>query len=282
MRTGASGLHHDSAPGAGAGLRELFPQDEDYRFHLTLRRAEARDFFAATSEGPDLLAQRREWLRAEPEKYAALRPEGGPFFAEWAALVRSWKLAAGDTCAELGCQLEPDFLLLAPGAGEVFRLAGGALVFPTSWALADKLGRPMDEIHAAVPGLNRTLGPPIRQFLGRIRPGGTGYARANWGLTATPQLNLHPSRPRPALAPGLDPARTWLRVEHQILMKLGESGGLVFGIRIAVHALDQVLRDPVVRAGFHRAVRTMPRDLAAYKGMGPVQDEIAALSGRSP
>lgn len=264
-------------PPADRRLDELFPA-EDHRFHLTLRRAGLRDFFAPTAEGPCLLERRREWLRADPRKYRALRPEGGEVAAEWAVLVRSWGFAAGTTCAELGAALEPDFLLLVPDAAGEFRLAGGALVFPTSWALEDKLGRTMDEIHGPVPGLNLSLGPPIRQFLARLKPGGVGYARANWGLAATAELNLHPSRARPALVPGIDPAGVWLRVEHQILAKLAETGGVVFGIRIALHPLAEVLQDPKVRPGFHRALRTMPQELAAYKGLGPVQDELVALS----
>ena len=56
-----------------------------------------------------------------------------------------------------GVNQEESILLLAPDAAGEFRLQAGAVVFPSSWALEEKLGRTMDEIHGIVPGLNPAL-----------------------------------------------------------------------------------------------------------------------------
>lgn len=254
-------------------LADLFPA-EDFRFHLTLRRGDLAVFFAPTPQHERLIRERGRWLEASAARYAALSFGAEPLLAEFAPLAG---LPEGLTVIEAGRALEPDFLLLAPDEAGLFRLRAGALCFPTMWALEKKLGHTLEEIHDGVPGLNPALGGPLNQFLARLKPG-PAYLRANWGLAATPELNLHPALGRPRLALPLDPARIWLRVEHQALAALPKTGGVVFGIRIAVMPLTDVLADVEVRAGFHRALRTMPEALAAYKGLAPVRAALLALA----
>ncbi|MSU22328.1 MAG: DUF3445 domain-containing protein [Opitutus sp.] len=250
-------------------LAELFP-DGDYRFQLAMRRGEPREFFQPQDATGRVLAERARWLAAEPARHAALRPEGEPLLAEFAELCAGWKLTTEKTLLGLGAALEPDFLLLSPDATGAFCLRGGALCFPTGWALAEKIGHPLDFIHGAVPGLNAALASPIHQFLARLKPS-TAFLRDNWGLTATDELNLHPARklPPPDLPTG--PDRLWLRVEHQALVALPHSGGVVFGLRIALHRLDHVARDPAAAAGLRRALATMPADVAVYKRLEMVR-----------
>ena len=282
-------------------LAELFP-DGDYRFHLTLRRGEPREFFRPRDVTGGILAERARWLaadcsatgaaKAEPARHAALMPESEPLLAEFAALCAQWDLlgtrrprrvssdAGDDACGPsdellfaLGTTLEPDFLLLSPDTTGAFRLRGGVLCFPTGWALAEKIGHPLDFIHGVVPGLNAALASPIQQFLARLKPG-IAFHRDNWGLAATDELNLHPARGLPAPAPPVALERLWLRVEHQALVALPRTGGVVFGIRIALHRLDAVARDAAAAAGLRRALATMPAELAAYKRLAGVRDEV--------
>lgn len=241
---------------------ELFP-DEDHRFHLALRRVGLREFFAATPDGPRLLAERRHWLEEAPGCHAALLPEGRALVATLAAAL---ELEPGQTVAQLGLRLEPDFLLLAPGEDGRHRLLGGALCFPTGWSLTASLGRPLEAIHGVVPGLNASLASPIQRMLSQLKPG-AGVGRANWGLAATPALNLHPDQPRPRLGEPLDLAQVWLRIEHQVLAALDTAGGVVFGIRVTCVPWAEVCADEAVRRGLHRALRTMPEPVLAYKGL---------------
>jgi hypothetical protein len=205
-------------------------------------------------------------------------------FAEFAGLCADWDLAGAGELGALGAALEPDFLLLSPDADGTFRLRGGVLCFPTGWALQEKLGHTLEFIHGVVPGLNPALASPINQFLARLKPG-TAFLRDNWGLAATEELNLHPARRAelPALpAPGerTEPIardRLWLRVEHQALFVLPKTGGVVFGIRIALHRLDDVARDRGAAAGLARALRTMPADLAAYKRIDGIRAAVLTM-----
>jgi dimethylamine monooxygenase subunit A len=257
-------------------LAELFP-DGDYRFHLTLRRDDPREFFRTHDATGRMIAERARWLAAEPTRYAALRPEGAPLLAEFAELCAEWgAIAGGATPVTLGSALEPDFLLLSPDDAGAFRLRGGALCFPTGWALEEKLGHTLDAIHGVVPGLNAALAAPIRQFLAKLKPG-VAFLRDNWGLAATDELNLHPARqiPPPSAPVALD--RLWLRVEHQALVALPRTGGVLFGIRIALHRLDGVACDDKAAAGLRRALATMPAELAAYKRIDRIREAVMAL-----
>jgi hypothetical protein len=250
-------------------LAELFP-DEEHRFRLALRRGDAAAFFARTAAAPHLLAERNHWLDTDPGRHAALRPEGESLRAAFAALAGE---PADATVTDLGRWLEPDFLLLAPDPSGEHVLLGGALCFPTGWALTAQLGRPLEAIHGVVPGLNAALAGAIRRFMAGLRPG-DAFLRANWGLAATAELNLHPELGRPRLAPPFDPARVWLRVEHQLLAGLTAEGGLLFGIRVECHPLEEAVGDPAVRTGLGRALQSMSAAVAAYKGIEPVRTEL--------
>ncbi len=253
-------------------LTELFP-DGDHRFHLTLRRGEPAAFLAPRDPTGRVCAERARWLAADPARYAALRPEGEGALAEFAGVTPSARM--DEALREVGSGYEPDLLFLTADAEGRFRLRGGALCFPTGWALEEKLGHTLEHIHGVVPGLNPALGGAIHQFLAKLKPG-PAFLRDNWGLAATDELNLHPARrvPPPASPAALD--RLWLRVEHQALWMLPASRGIVFGIRIALHRLDTLAGRPA-GAGLRRALATMPAELIGYKRLEAVRDEVIAL-----
>lgn len=266
------------------GLHEVFP-DEDYRFHITLRKGDLGAFFAPGDDG--LLAQRRRWLGSHPDDVAAHADGAEPLLTELEAMAPGLGLARSPgssdgtiagRLAALGASLEPDFMLLSRDEAGAFRLRAGVICFPSSWAIGEKIGRTLDDIHGIVPGLNPSLGATIGQFLGRLKPGAP-FERANWGLAATPELNMHPKLNRPRLAAPVDASRVWVRIEDQILASMA-GGGILFGIRIRVVALLDLMKDPGTAAGFLRALRTLPQDLAVYKGIagirGPLLRELGA------
>ncbi len=273
---------------AAPAWTELFP-DEDFQFRFGLRPGNAAAFFAPTSQHAEVVHERAHWLGLEPAKYSALLTEGEPLAAETAGLAQQWnslnaaELAAAHTTATprerllaLGKNWEPDFLLLCADKSGSFRLVAACVCFPSSWPLEEKVGRPVAEIHAPAPTLNATLGSGIDQFLGRIRPG-AAWARSNWGLSRSSALNQHPSQNTPRLAPPLRADEVWLRVENQIFFRLPETSGLLFGIRIENVPLTDVKKWPDAARGLARALRTMPEEIARYKGLVAAREEISAL-----
>ncbi|MDB6170027.1 MAG: hypothetical protein JWM88_2891 [Verrucomicrobia bacterium] len=256
-----------------SSLAELFPEG-DYRFRLTLRRGESRGFFGRWDSTGTILAERAKWIAESPARYAALLPEGEPLLAETAELAaREWGSEPIASVRDLAMRLEPDVLLLSPDATGVFRLRGGALCFPTGWALEEKIGHTLDFIHGVVPGLNAALGPPIQQFLSRLKPGAV-FHRDNWGIVASDKFNLHPARAIPAPEPLAKLERLWLRVEYQALLALPRTKGIVFGIRIALHRLDQLAADPAVAARLRHALSTMPPEMAEYKRLSGIREKL--------
>ncbi len=269
-------------------LSELFA-DEDHRFHMGLRRGRAAEFFQPTVRHDALVEERTHWLRNEPQTYSAFLPESEALLDECIALASDWRSLTPEQQAsvtalgaprERGLRFgeiwEPDFLLLRADAAERFQLVGGCVCFPSSWSLAEKIGKPLEFIHGPVPGLNAQLGRSIDSFLAKLTPG-TAWLRHNWGLSRSQELNQHPSRPLPRLDDSVTLTEVSLRVEQQVLVALPASGGVLFGIRITMHSLAEVRRDVTTAERLARALRTMPAEVAAYKGLVTARARVAEL-----
>ncbi|MCC6232995.1 MAG: DUF3445 domain-containing protein, partial [Verrucomicrobiales bacterium] len=156
------------------------------------------------------------------------------------------------------------------------RVVAAAVCAPSAWDPAEKLGRSLAEIHAVVPGLNPTLGPALDTFLARLRPG-PAWLRANWGLSASPELNQHPSLQLPRLRADVTPDQVWVRIEHQALVALPRTGAILFGIRVEILSLRTLLRQPALHLGLARALHSMPADMARYKGLAEARDALMEI-----
>lgn len=269
-------------------LAEILP-DKDYGLSMRFVRDDVAAFFGPGEGNAEVLAERRRWLEEDETRYLALLPEGEDLLDETIGLaVELGTLPAGETrerfaalpprqrARRLGELWEADYLLMKPDAEGVFRLQGGCLCFPSHWDLGVKMGEPMTAIHAPVPGLNESLGRQIDGFLAKIKPG-TSWERFNWGLSRSPELNLHPSRDIPRLDADVPLDEVWWRLEEQSLVALPETGGVLFGIKLVVKPLREILADPAARQGMIRALQTMPEPMAVYKGIAPARERLLEL-----
>jgi Haem-dependent oxidative N-demethylase, alpha subunit-like len=255
---------------------------------MRFQRGPVGDFFNPWHEPADVLKQRRHWLRHEPDVHSALLPDGAPLLEEMIEQSRHWfgpplpcrQADPRETLRVIGEALEPDFLLLKPDDTGAMKLVAGCVCFPSSWSLEEKMGRPLDFIHRVVPGLNEQLGQPIAQFLRRMTPD-IAWLRANWGLSRSPELNQHPKRALPRLDASVKLDDVWLRVEHQALVALPKTGGVLFGIRVVVHPLAEVKQDAEAARGLRRALETMPEAMAAYKGIAPARGALLEIMNLS-
>lgn len=86
-----------------------------------------------------------------------------------------------DLCGRL---VQEDFCVLQEDSG-TYRLIGATLCWPSCWRLADKIGRPLAEIHAPVPGYAETLERPVDRFFAHLKPGRLTW-RLNWTVVDDP------------------------------------------------------------------------------------------------
>ena len=275
-----------------------------FRFDMGLRRG-SLDYFR-NSGPPALLAERCLHLQASPDNYAAALPgseavvqEAVEFAHEVGRCVpiapsshdprfrlsntvndqqHGLSRRAEDSppyLTDLGSTWEPDFVLL----DEALRVQAGCVCFPSFWNLPEKLGKPIDLVHAPVPHLNEELGAKIRTFLSKLKPNEV-WERWNWGLAATPELNCHPLMQRPRLSETATLDATWFRVEHQALVRLPGTGSILFGIRVIVRTLrEEMQTSPEFASALREQLRTMPESIAAYKGLSECRSTLMAQLG---
>jgi len=248
---------------------------------MRFERGDPAAYFAPGEQHERLIEERRRWLTESPSTYAASLPECEPLLRETLDLANDWNPSPDRASIDVGSSepllalarfWEPDFLLLKPTNDAMPTLVGGSVCFPSSWSLEEKMGESIDFIHAVVPGLNDSIGGKVRNFLSRLRPG-VAWLRANWGLSRSGELNQHPGRDLPRLDAAAPIDEVWLRVEHQALVALPKSGGILFGIRIETNPLATLLEDAAAMRGLARDLETMPQAMAEYKN-------IAAIRGR--
>ena len=170
-----------------------------------------------------------------------------------------------------------------------WRLAAGSLCFPSSWLLVEKFGRPLQEIHAPVPG----FGPGTRpaELINRMFDGLQGQAveRFNWSIQADDAL-YHPlsnveridrATNRPSRFPDGDVnAHAFIRVERQTLRKLPMSRDILFTIRIHLDPLAVLARHPdraTLAASFAAQLLALDEAQLDYKGMTSDRDRLAVL-----
>lgn len=266
----------------GADLEDQL--DEKARLYVEIPEkvfVEEPDSRAVQAEVLDLLVEhlpRRfpEIYRCEGE--AILIGAGGrrvPLDADAAPLRTASLLVAED-------------LIVMRKGDDGWRLAAGSLCFPSSWSLVEKFGKPLQDIHAPVPG----FGPGTRSadLINRMFDGLQGHAveRYNWSIQAGSAL-YHPlsgqqridrATGRPTKFPEGDiDGRAFIRVERQTLRKLPASKDILFTIRIHMDPLKVLERHPdraALAESFAAQLEAMEEAQLDYKGLTADRDRLAA------
>jgi hypothetical protein len=139
-------------------------------------------------------------------------------------------------------------------------LVAGCVCFPSHWRLADKIGRPLTDVHARVPGYASELGSKVDSFVRRLTAG-TMVARRNFTIHERPDL-FAPDMPSTL---GVPPAEQWLRSERQTLRRLPRSDAVLFTIRTQQVQLQHV--DELTRRKLAARLRAEPEGLIAYRDL---------------
>ena len=180
----------------------------------------------------------------------------------------------------IGRLVQEDFCLMQKHQGR-YRLVAAVLCFPGHWSLAEKLGRPMLEIHAPVPGFAEQLGDPVHRLFEKLdaeKP----VQRLNWSLVDTDTLYLPPSHRTEPVRLDIDDVgdRLHLRVERQTFRRLPVSEVIVFGIRTHVTPLAQAIDDAKAADALIQRLHELPDPMRAYKNLEDVRKPLLAFLER--
>ena len=267
---------------------------------MSLTAAAARDWFEIDALYPDDMRQRRELLATRHAEVFGALPVSAPARAETLACVadhlrrhhpdwfhgdayrlhnaltgETWDLAS-PPCdpLELAGRLVQEDLCLIQSDQEGPSFTAAVLCFPSRWRLHDKLGRPLARVHGPVPLYADRLARPVDRFMDHVKPGHVAQ-RLNWSVLDDPALFQTGGHWQAGVNPAITPQNAgdtlFLRVERQTLRRLPDSGAVLFGIRVHVYPLGQVVRTPPVAARLAEAVRALPQEIVGYKSLGAFQ-----------
>lgn len=243
--------------------KRLF-QKHEFDWSFRMRPGNARAFFADTEDGGSILREKQSSLMTHPGRHLGETPAAAPLVSQLAALMQSWGLAMPSDpsdFASLARMVEPDIMLMDAATKS---LAAACVCMPSSWDLRHALGKPVHAVHDVVPQLNEKIGSHIDRFLGSI-PIGKSFCRENWSITLSPERNYHPALNREKPTPATPPLDLFLRLEHQLFTALPD--GVLMGIRIHTTPFAEIHRDPETWHSLTEIIRSMPDDVAHYKGM---------------
>ncbi len=138
----------------------------------------------------------------------------------------------------LGRLFQEDFCILEQDGPEHI-LTAAILCFPASWTLAQKLGRPLIQIHSPVESYTSDIARRVQRLFDAVRPEQPIW-RANSLIYDDPTLHQPrlegERRPRPV-------AKTYARSERQCLIRLPHTRAVVFAIHTYVVRMTDLAPD---------------------------------------
>lgn len=185
----------------------------------------------------------------------------------------------------IASHLVSDDLLMLRKGEDGYRLVAAVLCFPSAWSLADKFGRSLDAIHAAVPGYPDKMAKLMNRIFDNLKVEQPVW-RVNWSIYPDDELHHPESKERPRdwfndpanLAP-----EAFVRVERQTLRRLPVSGDMLFTVRVHVDPFTAFRRHPEgaqLAASLREQILGLDAAQLAYKGLTEHRDAVAdALDG---
>ena len=236
------------------------------------------------------LAQRAALLATvAPVVFAALPGSEEPS-AELLGLIRN-------SLAERGIEVAPPFgdahplveaarlvqedLVVLQRIDHAWVLTAGVVCFPTHWTVSDKIGLPLEGIHAPVAHYEGELRERVDRFHDRLTSGRPAWRR-NWFVLPTNELHL------PAYGHQLhdvsdiadDGSPMWIRSERQTLRRLPETDAIVFTIRVQQAPLGVLRNRPDIAAKMLAAITSWDRTKRMYTSTGGALDQLVAWLSR--
>jgi len=172
--------------------------------------------------------------------------------------IRNWSpdpLPDTESLAEIAPQLAED-LVIHRQIENSDRMVFAAVMLPTGWRPAEKLGLSFREIHQVVPGMDLTRSESLVEAVIQGGP----FERYVWGMRFAHCWNDHPDQPRASFDP--DHPCVLVKLERQVTVGFPEHSALLFLIR------QEILpQDSLDRPALAQTLRSMTAEQTAYKGL---------------
>lgn len=180
---------------------------------------------------------------------------------------------------ELISYLVADDYCLLEEEGDDYKLVAASVCAPTWWALSEKMGKPLANIHAPIAGLEENIGRMIRHFLQNLKVTDC-YQRSNWFLFARPDLCVFPNSfdmYEDMINVNLDniEERLYLRSERQTFRRLENTKAIAFGIKVYVEPISIVKNNPTIAEDLMTALNTMTAEQKQALGISFVEKSLA-------
>jgi hypothetical protein len=155
-------------------------------------------------------------------------------------------------------------------------IAAAHLSFPSSWSLAEKFNRPMEQVHEHVPDFQAGTrnAVMINRIFDNLAPG-LPAERFNWSINWREKL-FHPETGRNDAA---EPDEAVVRVERQTLTKLPNTGAIVFTIRIYLDPVTVFQQHPDGRRlalALAEQLEALTEPQLRYKGLDRQRPRLVA------
>lgn len=176
----------------------------------------------------------------------------------------------------IGLGMQEDWVVMRSRTDSDPTLSSGSraewlhVCFPSGWSPADKVGRPLAEIHRPVADGHalRAASESLSRAMTRKGP----FVRHVWTLASSDALARDPHQAQPALPESVDAIQ--FRCERQVTLALAGAQRSLFLIRVYVAPVAQVAADPARRAVLVSALRSMSDAVIEYKAIGALRDRL--------
>jgi hypothetical protein len=177
----------------------------------------------------------------------------------------------------IGRQCQGDFSIQDQRDGQLW-MDAGLITAQADWSLDFDVGMNFFEWHAPVP-LAHQIGIFDRalKFLLNMQHG-RPVRRLNWTMTINSRLDTSPENyhkwgtDRTTVTPENVGDKVHLRVELQGLWRLPRSNAILFSIRCYMIKMTELVTVPKWGRRLPRVLRTLPNELADYKGLTRYRD----------
>ena len=156
--------------------------------------------------------------------------------------------------------IQEDICILEPVDGQ-YRLTAASVCSPSNWDMEAKIGHTVDVIHDPVPGYQDEMAAKVNRLLRGIKVN-KPIQRLNWSVQPGGDLFW-----RADLKDYSDDDERYWRVERQTLVRLPQTGAIVFGIRVFMHSFAVMTAYPDFRQNIDKLLARLPAEQRRYKNL---------------